>query len=64
MVYVVLAGVVVVSLLAIAIVGSDAWIVPVFVIPIVALYAMYDRALRARERRHASPSEGSDVRHA
>ncbi len=64
MVYIVLAGVVLVSLLAMAIVGLDAWVVPVIVIPIVAVYGLFDRRMRREEREHARPSEGSDVRHA
>ena len=62
MVYVVLAGVVVVSFLAMAVVGLEAWVVPVIVVPIVVVYGLYDRRLRRVEARNASPSEGSDVR--
>ena len=50
MAYVIIGGVVAISLLAPLFAGGDAWIVPVAVLPFALLYALYDRELLRRER--------------
>jgi hypothetical protein len=49
MAYVIIAGVVLMSLLAPLFVGTEGWVVPVAVIPFALFYAAYDRTLRRRE---------------
>ena len=51
MAYVIIGGVVLMSLLAPLFVGWDAWFVPLAVLPFAVLYALYDRELRQREER-------------
>jgi hypothetical protein len=51
MAYVIIAGVVLMSLLAPLFVGKEAWITPILVIPFAIFYALYDRTLRQREER-------------
>ena len=49
MAYVIIGGVVLISLLAPLFVGADGWVVPIAVIPFALVYAAYDRTLRSRE---------------
>ncbi len=49
MAYLIIGGVVLLSLLAPVFVGWDAWIVPLAVLPFAALYALYDRQLARKE---------------
>ena len=51
MAYVIIGGVVLMSLLAPLFVGPEAWITPIAVIPFALFYAAYDRMLRQREER-------------
>jgi hypothetical protein len=51
MAYVIIGGVVLISLLAPLFVGSEGWVVPLAVVPFAIFYALYDRTLRAREER-------------
>jgi hypothetical protein len=63
MVYTLMGGVAVVCLIAGFIVGwNDAWPAAAVVLPILALYAVWDRRARRREMREAQPTEGSDAR--
>ena len=49
MAYVIVGGVVLLSLLAPLFVGPEAWVTPVAVIPFALFYLAYDRVLRRRE---------------
>ncbi len=49
MAYVIIGGVVLLSLLAPLFVGADAIVVPFAVLPFAAIYALYDRQLAKRE---------------
>ena len=49
MAYVIIGGVVLMSLLAPLFVGAEAWVTPIAVIPFAIFYALYDRTLRQRE---------------
>ena len=51
MAYVIIGGVVLISLLAPLFVGAEGWVVPLAVLPFAIFYALYDRTLRAREER-------------
>jgi hypothetical protein len=52
MAYAIIAGVVLVSLLAPLIIGfDDAWFVPLFILPFGALYAAFDRRMQKAEER-------------
>jgi uncharacterized membrane protein len=47
--YVIIGGVVLLSLLAPLFVGGDAWVTPIAVIPFAIVYALYDRTLARKE---------------
>ncbi len=47
--YVIIGGVVLLSLLAPVFVGPDAWVTPFAVIPFAIVYALYDRMLARKE---------------
>ncbi len=51
MAYVIVGGVVLLSLLAPLFVGPEAWVTPIAVIPFALFYLAYDRMLRQREER-------------
>ena len=50
MAYVIIGGVLLISLLAPLFIGGDAWVVPVAVLPFALMYGLYDRELLRRER--------------
>jgi len=51
MAYVIIAGVVLIALLAPLFVGAEGWVVPLAVLPFALFYALFDRTLRQREER-------------
>jgi uncharacterized membrane protein YoaK (UPF0700 family) len=66
--YTVMAGAVLLSLITAIIGGGVYWIVPALIIPIIAVYFLFDRRLKAREddeetaRMHSSKGGASGAR--
>jgi uncharacterized membrane protein YoaK (UPF0700 family) len=57
--YTLIVGVVIVSFIAMLIVGFDAWFVPLVVVPFAVLYLLFDRRMRDRTRGEGDASHGA-----
>ena len=62
--YFVMAGAVLVALGAAVVGGGEYWIIPVLIVPIVAIYAVVDRRMKAREGRGERLAAEPDARNA
>jgi len=47
--YALIAGVVVASIVAVALLGVQAWVAPAFTLPLALLYLVFDRRMKRRE---------------